>query len=248
MNALRSLLFNIYFIGGTALTIIIGVPMLAFPPPLLTRFIVFWATAMIAGLRVICGIRLEVTGMENLPPGGVIIAAKHQSAFDTMVWLKLVPTSVYVAKKELLDIPGWGWLARHCGQLSVDRTAGAAAMRTLVRETKARLAEGRPVVIFPEGTRTAPGERVAYQPGVAAMAAASGATVVPVATDSGRVWGRRAFRKTPGVIHVSILPPLPAGLPRATLLAQLEAAIEAETARLYDPQGDVDKSGERGQG
>ena len=112
MNTLRSLLFNIFFIGGTALTIIIGVPMLAFPPPLLTRFIVFWANAMIAGLRVICGIRLEVTGMENLPPGGVIIAAKHQSAFDTMVWLKLVPTSVYVAKKELLEIPGWGWLAR----------------------------------------------------------------------------------------------------------------------------------------
>lgn len=248
MTTLRSLLFNIYFMGGTALTIIIGLPMLAFPPPLLTRFIVFWASSMIAGLRVICGIRLEVTGMENLPPGGAIIAAKHQSAFDTLVWLKLLPNSVYVAKKELLEIPGWGWLARHCGQLSVDRTAGAAAMRTLVRETKARLAEGRPVVIFPEGTRTAPGERVPYQPGVAAMAAASGATVVPVATDSGRVWGRRAFRKTPGVIHVSILPPLPRGLPRAALMAQLEAAIETETARLFDPQGDVDNSGGKGRG
>jgi 1-acyl-sn-glycerol-3-phosphate acyltransferase len=248
MTTLRSLLFNIYFMGGTALTIIIGLPMLAFPPPLLTRFIVFWASSMIAGLRVICGIRLEVTGMENLPPGGAIIAAKHQSAFDTLVWLKLLPNSVYVAKKELLEIPGWGWLARHCGQLSVDRTAGAAAMRTLVRETKARLADGRPVVIFPEGTRTAPGERVPYQPGVAAMAAASGATVVPVATDSGRVWGRRAFRKTPGVIHVSILSPLPRGLPRAALMAQLEAAIETETARLFDPQGDVDNSGGKGRG
>jgi 1-acyl-sn-glycerol-3-phosphate acyltransferase len=245
MTTLRSLLFNIYFIGGTALTIFIGLPMLAFPPPLLTRFIVFWATSMIAGLRVICGVRLEVTGVENLPPGGVIIAAKHQSAFDTMVWLKLAPTSVYVAKKELLEIPGWGWLARHCGQLSVDRTAGAAAMRTLVRETKARLADGRPVVIFPEGTRTAPGERVPYQPGVAAMAAASGAQVVPVATDSGRLWGRRAFRKMPGVIHISILPPLPPGLPRAALMSRLEEAIETETARLYNPQEYVDKSGER---
>ncbi|MEO3471213.1 lysophospholipid acyltransferase family protein [Roseomonas sp. CAU 1739] len=237
MTTLRSLLFNIYFIGGTALTIIVGIPMLAFPPPLLTRFIVFWATAMLGGLRVICGVRLEVTGMKNLPPGGSIIAAKHQSAFDTMVWLMLVPNSVYVAKKELLEIPGWGWLARHCGQLSVDRTAGAAALRTMVREAKATLAGGRPVVIFPEGTRTAPGERVTYQPGVAALAAASGAPVVPVATDSGRVWGRRAFRKTPGVIHISILPPLPPRLPRAALMSMLEEMVETETSRLFSLPG-----------
>ena len=236
MTTLRSLLFNIYFIGGTALTIIVGVPMLAFPPPLLIRFIGFWARSMLGGLRVICGVRLEVKGMENLPPGGSIIAAKHQSAFDTLVWLVLVPNSVYVAKKELMGIPGWGWLARHCGQLSVDRTAGAAALRTMVREAKATLAAGRPVVIFPEGTRTAPGERVTYQPGVAALAAASGAPVVPVATDSGRLWGRRAFRKTPGVIHISILPPLPR-LPRAALMSTLEEVIETETSRLYNLPG-----------
>lgn len=233
MIFLRSLLFNIVFIGGTALTIIIGTPMLAFRPPLLTRFIGFWARSMIGSLQVICGIRLVVTGMENLPSGGSIIAAKHQSAFDTLIWLVLVPNSVYVAKKELLEIPGWGWLARHCGQLSVDRGAGASALRTLVREAKSRLAEGRPVVIFPEGTRTAPGERVTYQPGVAAMAAASGAPVVPVATDSGRIWPRRAFLKQPGVIHISMLPPLPLGLPRAALMATLENTVETETARLY---------------
>lgn len=237
MTILRSLLFNAFFLGGTAVVVLLGVPLLAFPPRVLTGFIRFWACMMIGALRVICGIRLEVMGMENLPPGGSIIAAKHQSAFDTMVWLKLVPNSVYVLKKELLDIPFWGWLARHCGHLSVDRQAGAAALRTLVRETKARLAEGRPVVIFPEGTRTAPGERGTYQPGVAAMAAASGAPVVPVATDSGRHWGRRAFRKSPGVIHVSVLPPLQVGLPRAALMAALEDAIERETDRLLDPQG-----------
>ncbi|HWT10407.1 MAG TPA: lysophospholipid acyltransferase family protein, partial [Roseomonas sp.] len=107
----------------------------------------------------------------------------------------------------------------------------------LVREAKARFAEGRPVVIFPEGTRTAPGERLTYQPGVAALAAAGGVPVVPVATDSGRLWGRRAFRKSPGAIHVSILPPLPAGLPRAALMAALEDAIETETDRLFNSQG-----------
>ncbi len=233
MTILRSLLFNVYFIGGTALTIIIGTPLLAFPQSVMIRFIGFWARSMLGGLRVICGIRVEATGLEHLPPGGSIIAAKHQSAFDTMVWLVLVPNCIYVAKKELLEIPGWGWLARRCGQLSVDRSAGGAALRTLVREAKACLAGGRPVVIFPEGTRTAPGERAQYQPGVAAMASASGAPVVPVATDSGRLWGRRAFRKTPGVIHVSMLPPLPPGLPRAAFMARLEEVIETETSRLY---------------
>jgi 1-acyl-sn-glycerol-3-phosphate acyltransferase len=237
MTTLRSLLFNVYFIGGTALTIIVGVPMLALPQRAMIRFIGFWARSMIGGLRVICGVRLEVTGMENLPPGACIIAAKHQSAFDTMVWLMLVPNSIYVAKKELLEIPGWGWLARRCGQLSVDRSGGAGALRTMVREAKARLAEGRPIVIFPEGTRTAPGERVPYQPGVAALAAASGVPVVPVATDSGRVWARRAFRKTPGVIRIVILPPLPVGLPRAALMAQLEDAVETATSRLFQPRG-----------
>ncbi len=238
MTTLRSLLYNAFFLGGTALVVLLGVPLLAFPPRVLIGFIRFWARLMIGALRVICGIRLEVVGMANLPPGGSIIAAKHQSAFDTMVWLVLVPNCAYVLKKELLDIPLWGRLARHCGHLSVDRQAGASALRTLVRETRARLAEGRPVVIFPEGTRTAPGERSAYQPGVAAMAAASGAPVVPAATDSGRHWGRRAFRKSPGVIHVSVLPPLPVGLQRAALMAALEEAIETEADRLFRPSED----------
>jgi len=238
MTTLRSLLFNAFFLGGTAVVVLLGVPLLVFPSRVLTGFIRFWARMMIGALRVICGIRLEVAGMANLPPGGSIIAAKHQSAFDTMVWLVLVPNCAYVLKKELVDIPLWGRLARHCGHLSVDRQAGASALRTLVRETRARLAEGRPVVIFPEGTRTAPGERSAYQPGVAAMAAASGAPVVPAATDSGRHWGRRAFRKSPGVIHVSVLPPLPAGLQRAALMAALEQAIETETDRLFRPSED----------
>ena len=183
MTILRSLLFNAFFLGGTAVVVLLGVPLLAFPPRVLTGFIRFWACMMIGALRVICGIRLEVMGMENLPPGGSIIAAKHQSAFDTMVWLKLVPNSVYVLKKELLDIPFWGWLARHCGHLSVDRQAGAAALRTLVRETKARLAEGRPVVIFPEGTRTALDGMVKLQRGAANIAVRGERDVTPVLID-----------------------------------------------------------------
>lgn len=236
MTILRSALFNLVFLGGTAAVVILGMPLLAFPPRVLAAYIRVWARGMIGALRVICGIRLEVTGLGHIPPGAAVIAAKHQSAFDTMVWLILLPDCAYVLKKELLDIPVWGWFARRCGHLAVDREGGGTALRALVRAAKLRFAEGRPVVIFPEGTRTAPGERLTYQPGVAALAA-GGVPVVPVATDSGRLWGRRAFRKSPGVIHVSILPPLPAGLPRAALMQAVEEAIETETDRLFHPQG-----------
>ena len=232
MTILRSALFNLVFLGGTVLTVLLAVPMLAAPAWLLRAYVRGWARSMITLLRWICGIRLEVTGLGNIPPGSTIIAAKHQSAFDTVVWLVLLPEVAYVLKKELIDLPVWGWLARRCGHIPVDRSAGASALRSMVRAAQSRLAEGRPVVIFPEGTRTAPGERVSYQPGVAAMAIATGAPVVPVATDSGLHWGKRAFRKPLGIIHVSILPPLPAGLPRAAMMRQLESTIEAETARL----------------
>ncbi|MBW6397987.1 1-acyl-sn-glycerol-3-phosphate acyltransferase [Roseomonas sp. HJA6] len=248
MTMLRSALFNLLFLGGTALVVLAAVPLLAAPPPVLIGYVRLWARAVIGLLRIVCGIRVAVTGLEHIPTGGAIIAAKHQSAFDTVVWLVLLPRCVYVLKKELLDIPIWGWLARRCGHVAVDRKAGAKALRGMVREAGGRLAEGRPIVIFPEGTRTAPGEHVPYQPGVAALAAATHAPVVPVATDSGRCWGRRAFRKPPGVIHISVLPPLPAGQPRAALMNALETAIEDETARLHGSAHPVDKSGERGCG
>lgn len=244
MILLRSALFNLVFLGGTACTALLGVPLVAAPRRVLIGYVRGWSRLMIGALRVICGIRLEVTGLDRIPPGGAIIAAKHQSAFDTIVWLSLLPAPVYVLKKELLSIPVWGWLARRCGHVPVDRAAGAAALRGMVKTAKAALAEGRPIVIFPEGTRSAPGQRLPYQPGVAALALATGAPVVPVATDSGRFWGRRAFQKRPGTLHVSVLPPLSEGLARAALMATLEEVIDAETDRLLALPGPVENLAE----
>lgn len=246
MTLLRSALFNLLFLGGSATAAVLALPLLLAPPWVAIGYVRGWSRLVIVLLRVICRVRVEVAGLDRIPPGGAIIAAKHQSAFDTVVWLAVLPAPVYVLKKELLAVPVWGWFARRCGHVGVDRTGGGAALRRMVREATARLAEGRPVVIFPEGTRTAPGERRPYQPGVAALAAATRAPVVPVATDSGRIWGRRAFRKQPGTIHVTVLPPLPAGLPRADLMASLEQAIEAETNRLCGIAEPVENSGERG--
>lgn len=244
MTFLRSALFNLLFLGGTALTVLAGLPLLAARPALLIGYVRGWARAMLWALRILCGIRVEATGLGNIPPGGAIIAAKHQSAFDTVVWLVLLDAPAYVLKKELLSIPLWGRLARHCGHVAVDRAGGASALKAMVRESQAALAGGRPLVIFPEGTRSAPGDRLPYQPGVAALAIATRAPVVPAATDSGLFWGRRAFHKRPGTIHVSVLPPLPAGLPRPALMAALQDAIETESDRLAALSRPVDKPGE----
>ncbi|SDD16281.1 lysophospholipid acyltransferase family protein [Belnapia rosea] len=239
---LRSVLFNIAFFTSTALVAVLATPVLLAPSHWTMPPIRFWAWLVVQELRFICGIRLQVTGQEHLPQSGpALIAAKHQSALDTIIWLLLVPRCCYVLKQELLRIPFYGFLVAKAGMISVDRAAGGAAMRHLLKAGKEAAAAGRQLVIFPEGTRVAPGQHSPYQPGIAALASATGLPVIPVATDSGMLWGRRAFLKRPGVISVTVLPPLPAGLPRPVLMQQLETVIERETDRLM-ARGLVDNS------
>ncbi|MBX9700302.1 MAG: 1-acyl-sn-glycerol-3-phosphate acyltransferase [Acetobacteraceae bacterium] len=239
---LRSALFNLCFFGLTAVIAIAALPTLLAPRGAVLWMMRQWAWLVVGLLRVVCGIRFRVTGAEHLPPPGspALIAAKHQSAFDTIIWLGLLPDPAYVLKRELLRIPVYGQLARHARMIAVDRSAGASAMRHLLREGAAAAEAGRQIVIFPEGTRVAPGERIPYQPGVAALAAATRLPVIPAATDSGLLWGRRAFRKRPGLITLSILPALPAGLRRDGLMGRLEAAIETESERLLRRAVSVD--------
>ncbi|WP_159995776.1 1-acyl-sn-glycerol-3-phosphate acyltransferase [Roseomonas sp. 18066] len=238
VTKLRSALYNLLFLLLTAATCIIGLALLPFPRQWMRRYVQVWARLMIWLLKPVCGVGLVVTGREHLPPGPAVIAAKHQSAYDTVVWLAILPDPVYVLKQELLKIPAWGKLAQHYGSVAVDRKGGATALKRMVRESAAVLAEGHQVVIFPEGTRTLPGQRVPYQPGIVALAAASRAPVLPVATDSGLHWGRGAMAlKLPGPITIAFLPPLPTGLPRAALLAKLESVIETETDRLVRAGG-----------
>lgn len=240
MTAIRSGLFNGLFFTVTALTVLFGLPLLAFPPGVMHRYLRGWAKTVLWLLRVVCGIRLRVVGAENLPVHGpALIAAQHQSAFDTIVWHALLPRPAYVMKEELLRIPGWGAMARHVHSIPVDREGGASALKRLVRGTREAAAAGYQVVIFPEGTRSAPGEVQPWQPGFAAMAGATSLPVVPVATDSGRLWGKRAFTKRAGVLTVAVLPPIPPGLPRAELTRRAEAAVAEASAAL---SGGVDKS------
>lgn len=224
-----SLAFNIGFYAFTTITVLTSLPILLLPRRVLMYVLRSYTWVTERMLRVFCGIRVQVEGAENIPPGAVLIVSKHQSAFDTVFWLSRLPDPCYIMKIELMRLPVWGMLARKCGMVAVDREGGAAALRTMVKETKAAAEAGRQIVIYPEGTRAVPGVTEPYQPGVAAIAGATRLTVVPVATNSGVFWGRKAFSKRPGVIRVKILPPLPPGLNRARLMAALEEQIEGES-------------------
>lgn len=245
MRILRALLFNLGFMGLTALMGVLALPLLAMPRRFSVAALRLWARLVLGWLRLSVGLRYRVTGAEHIGAGAALIAAKHQSAFDTVVWLALLPDAAYVLKRELLSIPVYGWHARRAGMIAVDRAAGAAAMRGLIRDAGAALDSGRQVVIFPEGTRTAPGAEAPYQPGIAALYARAGLPVLPVATDSGRFWGRRAFLKHPGTITIAIQPPIAPGLARAAFIQALRDSIEIPSQALLGlPQGAVDKSGD----
>lgn len=232
MTALRALAFNAFFLGWTAVLAVLYLALLPLPWQVLFGAVTWWARTVLWALRHLVGLDHEVRGAEHLPAGPAIVAAKHQSAWDTIAISVLIRHPSVVLKRELFLIPVWGWHARRCGMIAVDRAAGAAALKDMVRQAKARAAEGRKIVIFPQGTRTAPGDRRPYFPGVAALYAELGLPVVPVALNSGLFWGRRAFTKRPGTVVVEFLPAIPPGMTRKAFMAELESRIETATARL----------------
>ena len=232
MIVLRSAVFNVAFFAiGFAMTVAATVSRILDPSKVLGMAIL-WARALVAAARMICGIRLVVTGLENIPPGPVLIASRHQSAFDTFVWLTLLPRCCYVFKDDLLRIPLFGPLIAASGMIAVDRDAGGGAVRVLLREADRALREQRQIVIFPEGTRSEPGRPGPLHAGVAALASRTGLPVIPVSTDSGRFWARRAFRKKPGTIRIVIGTPIPADTSRLVLMRTLEEALAALDAQI----------------
>jgi len=238
MRKLRSIvgsgLYNCVFIGWTAVAVTLMILLLPFPRFAMQRAVKAWAWSQHWALKALVGLDFELRGRENILPGGAIYASKHQSAWDTYVFYLLFSDPSYIMKKELMQIPVWGWMARKCAAISVDREGGAGALKALVRDVKDRLGAGRQVIIFPEGTRTEPGARLPYHPGIAALYSQCDAPVVPVALNSGLFWGRRSFRKQPGIITVEFLPPIPAGLKRRDFMQALETSIEQAADRLAD--------------
>ena len=221
LRFLRSLAFNLVMFSAGLVLSLWGTAVRVAAPQRLTSVAQLWARICLAALRRCCGIEIRVEGLENLPSGGAIIAAQHQSALDILVWLVALPYPALVFKKELRKIPVFGPLLVPTGMIPVDRSGAAPALRKLLQDCRAAAAAGRQVVIFPEGTRVAPGARVELQPGIVALAKSAGVPVLPAITDSGYCWRPRAFAKTPGTVTMRLLPPLPAGLTRENIIAEL---------------------------
>jgi len=225
MIILRSLVFNVVFFAISFVVTLTATVVRLVAPGHVLGLAKLWAWLLVAAVRIICGIRLEVRGLEHIPPGAALIASRHQSAFDTFVWLTLVPRCCYVFKEELQRIPLFGPLIGATGMIPVDRDGGGGSIRALLRQTDRAVRERRQIVIFPEGTRSEPGAPGELQSGIAAMASRTGLPVIPVSTDSGRYWGRRSFRKQPGTIRIVIGAPIPAQTERKALMQLLEAGL-----------------------
>lgn len=232
---LRALAFNAAFFTWSAVLVLYYTPSLLMPRRILVGGQRRWTSHVNALLRAIAGIRIEIRGRDRLPAGPFIAAAKHQSAWDTLIWHTELDDPAIVLKKELLSIPIYGQMCRKSRMIAVDRAGGPSALKAMVADARTVIAGGRPVVIFPQGTRTAPGAPVddaPYQPGVAALYRALGVPVVPVALNSGLFWARRSFLKRPGTIVMEYQAPIPPGLDRRGFMAALTERIEGGTARL----------------
>jgi 1-acyl-sn-glycerol-3-phosphate acyltransferase len=229
---IRSALFNALFFAWTTVVTLAGAPLLAAPSATMHAYARFWAKSVLVLLRVVCGLDHRVVG--PLPPGGVIVASKHQSAWDTIVFMALLPTTTYILKRELLRIPLFGWYLLKAGMIAVDRKGGAGALKSVMQQSEAALDAGRTIVIFPQGTRVAAGASAPYQPGTIGLYTHLKRPVIPAALNSGHFWARRSFIKRPGTITLEFLEPIPPGLPRAVFARQLEERIEKASARLLE--------------
>ncbi|KJS36876.1 MAG: acyl-phosphate glycerol 3-phosphate acyltransferase [Rhodospirillaceae bacterium BRH_c57] len=242
MVFIRSVLFNIFYILWTVVVGTLYLPLLLLPARFLDGPIRFWLRGFLVGAWVFAGIRWRVEGRENLPNGPCILASKHQSAWETFFFHLLVDRPVYVLKKELFNIPLAGWYMRKTGMIGIDRKAGGTALKAMLRGADQRIAEGRPIILFPEGTRVPPHGFHPYQPGIAALYGRVGghAPVVPVALNTGMFWPRKSFLKRPGEVVVRIMPPLPPGLDKKVFLETLRTEIDTATAELCgDPPPQV---------
>lgn len=233
MSWLRSVLFWLALVIVTPPYALLAIASAPLPRLLRYRIISGWSRTVVWLLAAICGVRWRVEGREHLPKQPAVILAKHQSAWETLAFQQIFPPQVHVLKRELLWIPFFGWGLALMSPIAIDRARGTSALRQMARKGKERLAQGFWVIVFPEGTRVAPGTRRKYQLGGAWLAAHAGAQAVPVAHNAGRFWPRNAFLKRPGRVTVRIGPPIAsAGRAPEAINALAEEWIETQQMSL----------------
>jgi 1-acyl-sn-glycerol-3-phosphate acyltransferase len=230
--AVRSAIYAVAFYVTTALMMLLGIWLLIGPRSWAMEGLRLHGLVCTWLLKVICGTRLEVRGRENIPHGGCLVVAKHQSAWDTFALIPLFRDPAIVLKAELTRIPLYGWFCVKFEHILVRRERAAAALKSMIAEAKAKSEQGREVLIFAEGTRRPPGAEPDYKPGYIALYDALDVPLVPLALNSGLYWPRKSLVRYPGTIIVEILPPVPTGEPRAEVRRKVEAAIEQAAWRL----------------
>jgi len=228
----RSILFNILFYLSLLIYFIAALPTFLLPYWVIVDFAKVWARTNLWLLKVICGLDVAISGIDKIPPGPLLVAAKHQSFWETFALLPLFVQPVFIVKRELMWIPFFGWYMRKGRMIPVDRSAGRQALTRMTNRARRDLARGRQIIIFPEGTRRAPGAPPSYKSGIAHLYAETGVPCLPVALNSGLFWSRRSFKRYPGTVRVEFLDPIPPGLNRDVFLDRLEHDIETATARL----------------
>ena len=223
MAAIRSFLFALVFYGGTVPAVLLSFPISLFGTGAVRWWAHMWARYHRFCARFLLGVRTRVEGRP--PRGACLVACKHQSMYETLEMILMLDEPATVLKRELSDIPLFGWVTRRYGVIPIDRKGGATALRGMMRTAEVAIAESRPIVIFPEGTRVPVGEAPPLQPGFAGLYRVLKLPVVPVAVDSGRLWPRGKFIKRPGIVTMRFLEPIEPGLPRPAIEARVHAAI-----------------------
>lgn len=231
---LRSTFFNIFLYIWTAIIGILLSPLILTFRPKIVAFIGYiWATVVLIALRVICNIKVQIIGEEYIPSAPFIIAAKHQSAWDTIFFLKFFNNPVYILKRELTKIPIYGWHLKHMGMIAVDRKGGGAVIKKMLADVAKTIESGRILVIFPEGTRVKLKEKKAFHIGVAAIHKTyPEIKILPVALNSGLCWGKNAWTKYPGTIIAHFLPTVPKQTFGKDLIKYLEREINTHSDNL----------------
>jgi 1-acyl-sn-glycerol-3-phosphate acyltransferase len=231
---LRSLIYNVLFYSLLIAWLIVAIPTFAMPRAALMTLVRLWSRQNTWLLRVVCNVKVEYRGVENIPKGPLVVASKHQSMWETFALLQWFDQPLYILKRELTRIPFFGWYVMKAGMIAVDRSAGGRALLKMVRQASEEVRHGRQLIIFPEGTRRPPGAPPDYKPGVAQLYASCREQCLPVALNSGLFWPRRTFMRYPGTLVVEFLDPVPPGLPRDEFLARISAVIEDATRRLVE--------------
>ena len=237
MLVIRSIVFNILFYITLVIWLIVALPTFFMPYRAIVWVAKAWGRSNLFLLRVVCGLDADFRGLEKIPAGPLIIAAKHQSAWETFALLWMFDNPTYIMKRELQWIPLFGWLAMKGRMIPVDRGAGSSGLIAMAERARKELADNRQIIIFPEGTRRPAGGEPRYKYGIVRLYAEGGVPVLPIALNSGLFWRRRSILRPPGTIVVQVLDPIPPGLDDEAFMARLQNDIETATSRLIEEAG-----------